>query len=141
MTNAISFGDPQLPARFWAKVQPDPDSGCWVWTAAVANRYGQVSIGGKRHRPHRLTYETLVGPIPEGLTIDHLCRNKLCVNPRHLEPVTTGENKRRWARLITHCPAGHEYTPKNTRVNARGHRNCLQCHRENRRSGGKWGRR
>jgi hypothetical protein len=74
---------------------------CWNWTASTDGKgYGQVALGrngGKQRlgRAHRVVYELLVGPIPEGLTLDHLCKNIICVNPDHLEPVTMGENVRR----------------------------------------------
>lgn len=121
-----------LPSRLAEKVRPEGQ--CWTWTAHVTeNGYGQVWWDGKARRPHRVSYELLVGPIPDGLTIDHLCRNRLCINPAHLEPVTDQENKRRWSRLVTHCPRQHEYRPENTRVDARGFRSCTTCHNEKKR--------
>lgn len=94
--------------RFWSRVNKTET--CWIWTGAATNKYGhsQVRFGGRNVYVHRLSYELLVGPIPAGLVIDHLCRNARCVNPAHLEPVTLGENTRRAARPpSTHCKRGH----------------------------------
>jgi hypothetical protein len=91
--------------RFWPQVDFDGPGGCWLWTGqANKGGYGAFSVGsrydGNRRgvRAHRWAYEALVGPIPEGLQLDHLCRNPPCVNPAHLEPVTHAENMRRWAQ-------------------------------------------
>lgn len=76
----------------------DPESGCWIWLLSVSSGYGNTKgvFGSKKiHKAHRVIYEKHKGPIPEGLVLDHLCENKLCVNPDHLEPVTVGENNRR----------------------------------------------
>ena len=102
-----------LTDRFWAKVVKT-ETDCWEWTGALNSRgYGCVGIAGKGYLTHRVAYEALVAPIPQGLTIDHLCRNKVCCNPAHLEPVTLAENVRRAAVLITHCPRGHELAGDN----------------------------
>lgn len=88
------FGDKRLPDRYWAKVRPDA-SGCWVWTGAKRAGYGQISRGARGEgmaAAHRLSYEVLVGPIPEGLQLDHMCRRRDCVNPDHLRPVTHKQN-------------------------------------------------
>lgn len=118
---------PTREERFWAKVEKTDT--CWTWIASLDGRgYGQFD----HQRSHRVSYELLVGPIPEGLVLDHLCRNKRCVNPDHLEPVTHLENLRRGTpgsahnTRKTHCPKGHEYTPENTRVKD-GKRNCKAC--------------
>ena len=132
------------PARedlFWAKVDragpvPDyqPDLGpCWLWTAG-RDRMGYGRFGTP-HAPHwslayRIAYEWLVGPIPEGLVIDHLCRVPACVNPAHLEPVTFRENLMRGLRkgppAKDYCPYGHRKDEANTYV-YRGHRSCRTC--------------
>jgi hypothetical protein len=85
-------------ARFWPKVNKGET--CWLWQGAVATGYGVFNAGsGKAVYAHRFAYEELVGPIPNGLTLDHLCRTPRCVNPEHLEPVTQAENSRRAAKV------------------------------------------
>ncbi|VXA93399.1 HNH endonuclease signature motif containing protein [Citricoccus sp. K5] len=104
--------------RLWERV--DKTGTCWIWTGPVNdNGYGVISTGGREGRllrVHRLAYELLVGPIPEGLHIDHVrnkgCASRRCVNPDHLEPVTQAENNRRAFENHTHCPRGHELPPK-----------------------------
>jgi hypothetical protein len=79
----------RLERRFWRHVVRDPDTECWEWTAARKNGgYGSFAIGRGNVYAHRFAYEMLVGPIPGGLELDHLCRNRGCANPDHLEPVT-----------------------------------------------------
>src|SRR5206468_3686622 len=81
-----------LPAHFGTRVRKDSD-GCWLWTGWVdADGYGRISVNHKGYAVHRLAYEALVGPIPAGCEIDHLCRKPACVNPLHLEPVTHLQN-------------------------------------------------
>lgn len=108
---------------------------CWKWTASLnSNGYGQLwdPEVGRARGAHRIVYEMMVGPIPDGLTLDHLCRNRTCVRPDHLEPVTNRENILRGESPSashakkTHCPRGHEYTPENTYQYARG-RQCRTC--------------
>lgn len=91
-----------MAERFKGKWVVDPLVGCWVWTAASNGRgYGRIWVDGRPHPAHRVAYEIHVGPIPAGMEIDHLCRNRGCVNPAHLEPVTRRENLRR-ARVSRH---------------------------------------
>lgn len=108
--------------RFWAKVDRVDDSGaCWLWLGGMNElSYGHVWWGGRTRLAHRISYELLVGPIPDGLTLDHLCTNPWCVNPVHLEPVTQQVNNIRADGVSgvnarkTHCKRGHEFTPENT---------------------------
>ena len=129
----MSLTNDGVVARFWAKVDK-LDNGCWVWMASrYTDGYGKFALThAKSVRAHRFAYELEVGPIPEGLVIDHLCRVPLCVNPSHLEPVTNLENIRRGARANqTHCKNGHEFTPENTyRPPATPNtRQCRECAR------------
>jgi hypothetical protein len=142
----VMVGDRRLPLRFWVKVV-ESRNGCWLWTAGQRRGgYGRFRTGGKGSPTtvsHRYAYEYLVGVVPHGLQLDHLCRNRLCCNPNHLEPVTPRENTLRGltsARMNaskTHCPQGHEYNTKNTRLikkGARIERHCRLCGRDNMRA-------
>lgn len=130
-------GDPcgttaPVPAeRFWAKVEKTEY--CWNWTHSTDGcGYGMFK-DIRMHRAHRWAYENLVGPIPEGLVIDHLCRNAQCVNPAHMEPVTNDENlERGWGRRVktgwvNACINGHDFTAENTYINPLGRKVCRKC--------------
>ncbi len=126
------------------RIVVNPETACWVWEGApTKDGYGQAANRkkweGKRKYAHRVSYECFVGPIPEGLEIDHLCRNRRCCNPSHLEPVTRSINNIRGlvghkARAInlakTHCPQGHSYSGKNLYLCKKGFRHCNTCFRE-----------
>lgn len=122
--------------RFEPNVQKQGD-GCWIWTGRQdGDGYGQFWLDGKHRRAFVVSYEMNVGPVPEGLELDHLCRVRLCVNPAHLEPVTTQVNQLRGNGVSginarkTHCDHGHEFTPANTYITPDGRRQCRTCQRE-----------
>jgi hypothetical protein len=111
---------------------------CWVYRGGLTPKgYSIIRLDSQRTAiSHRVAYEQLIGPIPEGLELDHLCRNRACWNPWHLDPVTHAVNVRRGlaaaglrarAALVTNCPAGHEYAGKNDRRRKDGKRYCHEC--------------
>lgn len=123
--------------RFWRWTMKTP-GGCWRWTGVPGSHgYGTISINAKTRLAHRVSYELWVGPIPKGMQVDHLCRNKRCVNPLHMEVVTHRVNTNRGDTISTRnkrktkCVNGHPYTPENTyRRPDDGSRGCLTCRRE-----------
>jgi hypothetical protein len=122
-----------LAERLAAYIVVD-ESGCHIWTGYLDRQgYGHIGTGAKTFATHRLAYEFAKGPIPDGLTIDHLCRVRACCNPDHLEAVTTRVNVLRGTGITavnarkTHCRNGHEFDDKNTYIWTDGHRRCLAC--------------
>lgn len=127
---------------FWGRVRQDAETGCWVWAGPQNGLgYGRFNEPTTRRqlRAHRVAYEQLVGEIPVGLVLDHLCRNTLCVNPWHLDPVPNGVNVRRGQspssvnRQKSACVKGHEFTDENTYRTKDGSRFCRACHRDHER--------
>lgn len=130
-----------IEERFYEKVWMVED-GCWLWTGSThPTGYGYFSVKNYPVRAHRWAYEQFIGPIPERLVLDHLCKKRSCVNPKHLEPVTQQVNTLRGDTVLaenvakTHCIHGHEFTSENTYVIARKtragktltHRHCKVC--------------
>jgi len=120
---------PTLAQRVFQKIRIT-EAGCWEWQGAkMGNGYGKVNINRKTPPVHRVVYEMFNGPVPKHLDMDHLCRNRGCANPEHLEPVTRSENLRRGlGGTRSHCPRGHALVGEN--VGSR--RNCLTCKRARR---------
>ena len=130
--------------RFWGRVDfngyPRYEARCWLWTGHLMGiGYGQFKLNGKVQYAHRVAYTLANGPIPDGLHIDHLCRNRGCVRPSHLEAVTQRENILRGdspaakRAKFTECPQGHAYTPENTITRKTGWRECRTCANKRRR--------
>lgn len=136
-TTLLVMGRGTEAQRLWGSIDTSDPDACWPWPGATRGAgYGTIRAFGRNNvLTHRLAYELAVGPIPEGLVIDHLCRNTRCVNPSHLEPVTPRENTLRGRGIAasnaqkTHCPAGHPYDEENTYLIKTGGRMCRTCMR------------
>jgi hypothetical protein len=123
--------------RFWAKVCPEPNSGCWIWMGGLGGGdYGAFYLDGRNVTAHRLSYEMHKGKIADGLVLDHLCRIRCCVNPDHLEAVTQKDNvgrgilaetQRATRNSLTHCKHGHFFSEENSLFDSRGRRRCRVC--------------
>lgn len=125
--------------RLLARVESEPNSGCWLWLGTLHNRqgYGMVWLAwlGRKQLAHRLAYLAWKGPITPPLQVDHRCNNPRCINPDHLRLVTSRENTLRGnspsaqSARKTHCPQGHPYSPENTLILSTGYRYCRICYR------------
>lgn len=133
----MRFGD--LPERLRDKIYAR-EGGCWLWQGSIRNGYGLTWWDGRVMNAHRAVYSIMVGPVPEGLELDHLCEVKNCVCPAHLEPVTHAENVRRAGGMAkalaaelerratrTHCKRGHPFDEGNTYRRSNGTRECRAC--------------
>lgn len=127
----------QFP-RFWSRVNFDAPNDCWEWPITPTQQgYGIIQLDGRAQKAHRVSYLLLVGAIPDGLTIDHLCRNRACVNPDHLEAVTNKINVLRGQGVCamnahkTRCPQGHDFVDTNIYTYPNGRRGCRSCRKSN----------
>lgn len=139
MRPKITLTDDQIAERLLSKSERgDDENSCWIWTASKINTgYGQINLHGAPRLAHRVSYVLFVGPIPSGMDLDHICRVRSCINPKHLEPVTRSENNKRGlvgkeaarrARERTHCRRGHLLSEDNIKWAERGRRCCKICY-------------
>jgi hypothetical protein len=118
-----------LRERIKVMTEVDAETGCWLWMATGTRLgYGWIKVNDRPRQAHRVSYEAFVAPIPDGMTVDHLCFRPPCVNPDHLRLLTHAENAANTSHARkTHCVNGHEYTADNTYRSPRGSRDCRTC--------------
>ena len=132
----MNYGDLRIPDRVWARVYPEPNTGCWLWGGCLnGNGYGTVTVAGETHGVHRLVKSTET-PIASTMQVDHLCRVRSCCNPAHLRVVTPRTNVLAATGSVaqvngakTHCPADHPLSGPNLYVTRAGRRHCRECKR------------
>jgi len=128
----VTFGDTRMPEHFWSKLTVTA-RGCWEM-GNKPDAYGGFWLDGKAHGAHRIAWQRLVGPIDDNLDVDHVCRNRPCCNPSHLEPVTRQVNiQRAYSPSLevaqrTHCTKGHELTADNVVKSKVPYKRCKTCH-------------
>jgi hypothetical protein len=131
----LSSENRDLVERLWLRLEVEPTTQCWIWARHKAGGYGRIRFQGRMESVHRVVWWLLRGPLPEDLEPDHLCRNKACANPDHLDFVTHRTNVQRgeagkFKSGRTHCKWGHPFDKENTRIRANGGRACKECMRK-----------
>jgi hypothetical protein len=129
----LDYGDPRLRDEVWERIYPEANTGCWLWSGWMHDKgYGRLQLAGRRRRIHQVTLELALGRLlAPGMEPDHLCRQRMCCWPVHLEEVTHAVNVRRsrhWNRVKAACGrAGHPFDEANTYRTPDGRRNCRAC--------------